>query len=194
MKTSTAISNRFCPQTLFLYGTYRDDGTPNFGLFCWFSYVWDDGLGIMACIGGEKLTKDLIRKNKVFSANLVSEPLLPLADHYGHTPGYQSEKMKLVPDIVPGKVLNVPVVVESPWTYELEVVREIPWGESDVFLCKIRNVMTDGYYDDETVPFDERLRKASPVLTTRGTYYSLSGKNLGAWGTPQQSLRRPSTE
>ena len=31
--------NDFCPQQLFLYGTYKDDGTPDFGLFCWFSYL-----------------------------------------------------------------------------------------------------------------------------------------------------------
>ena len=37
----------------------------------------------MACINGEKQTKDLIRKNGMFSANLVSEQLLPLADYYG---------------------------------------------------------------------------------------------------------------
>jgi len=30
MKISTAISNDFCPQTLFLYGTYKEDKTPNY--------------------------------------------------------------------------------------------------------------------------------------------------------------------
>ena len=52
-KVSIPITNDFCPQTLFLYGTYKEDGTPNFGLFCWFSYIWDSELGVMACIGGE---------------------------------------------------------------------------------------------------------------------------------------------
>lgn len=32
-KTSVGPSNDFCPQTLFLYGTYREDGVANFGLF-----------------------------------------------------------------------------------------------------------------------------------------------------------------
>jgi len=57
MKKSIPISNNFCPQTLFLYGTYKEDGAPNFGLFCWFSYYWDTEMGVMACIGGDKLTK-----------------------------------------------------------------------------------------------------------------------------------------
>ena len=32
-KVSISITNDFCPQTLFLYGTYKEDGAPNFGLF-----------------------------------------------------------------------------------------------------------------------------------------------------------------
>ncbi len=92
-KQSMPISNNFCPQTLFLYGTYKDDGTPNFGLFCWFSYCWDGGLGAMACIGGEKLTKDRIRTTGVFSANLVTEEMLPLADYFGNKAGYDADKM-----------------------------------------------------------------------------------------------------
>ena len=37
----------------------------------------------MACIGGEKLTKDRIHATKTFSANLITEELLPLADYWG---------------------------------------------------------------------------------------------------------------
>lgn len=94
MKRSVPISNDFCPQTLFLYGTYKDDGTPNFGLFCWFSYYWDSEMGVMACIGGGKLTRDRIHANKIFSANLVTEELLPLADYFGNTEGYSDQKYK----------------------------------------------------------------------------------------------------
>jgi hypothetical protein len=50
MKKSMGISNGFCPQTLFVYGTYNDDGKPDFGLFCWVSYYWNEGLGVMAAI------------------------------------------------------------------------------------------------------------------------------------------------
>ena len=52
-KISLAPTNDFCPQTLFLYGTYGENDEPDFGLFCWFSYILDGQLGVMACIGGE---------------------------------------------------------------------------------------------------------------------------------------------
>jgi hypothetical protein len=67
MKKSLPINNNFCPQTLFIYGTYKEDNTPNFGLFCWFSYYWDNGMGVMACIGEKTLTKERILAKKVFS-------------------------------------------------------------------------------------------------------------------------------
>lgn len=70
-KVKTKIGNDYCPQALFLYGTKQEDGQPHFGLFCWFGYYHSsEGLGVMACIGEEKQTKDLIRKNGAFSANL----------------------------------------------------------------------------------------------------------------------------
>lgn len=65
-KISVPITNDYCPQTLFLYGTYGEDKAPDFGLFCWFSYCWDKELGVMMCIGGEKMTKDRIHKIRFF--------------------------------------------------------------------------------------------------------------------------------
>ena len=39
---SQGFTNAFAPQTLYVYGTYKTDGTPNFGLFCWATYCWDE--------------------------------------------------------------------------------------------------------------------------------------------------------
>ena len=80
-KMSVPATNNYCPQTLFLYGTYDEEKRPDFGLFCWFSYCWDNELKVMACIGENKMTKDRIKKTGMFSANLVTERLLPLADY-----------------------------------------------------------------------------------------------------------------
>jgi len=96
MKKSNPISNNFCPQTLFLYGTYKEDNTPNFGLFCWFSYYYEKEMGVMAFIGEKKLTKDRIKANKVFSANLVTEEILPIADYFGNKRGYDNDKINIL--------------------------------------------------------------------------------------------------
>jgi flavin reductase (DIM6/NTAB) family NADH-FMN oxidoreductase RutF len=182
-KISIGPDNKFCPQTLFLYGTYKEDGTPNFGLFCWFSYCWDGELGVMACIGGEKLTKDRIRASKVFSANLVSESMLHLADYLGNTEGYKKEKMDIPIETEHGVVLNVPVLKNSPWVFELEVRQSIPLNGSEVFLCKIRNTLVAKELKDNSVSADERLRIAAPVTWVgEGQYFTLNYKALGTNG------------
>ncbi|MCM1156682.1 MAG: flavin reductase family protein [Roseburia sp.] len=187
-KISKEPTNDFCPQTLFLYGTYKEDGTPNFGLFCWFSYCWDEEVGVMMCIGDEKLTKDRIKAGKVFSANLVTEKILPLADYLGNKSGYDEDKMNIDAKVGKGAVLDVPVLLDSPVNFELEVVKNIPLNDGEVFLCKIRNVLHDEELADESTSVSERLKKIAPISTTCSTYFSYSGESLGAWGEPMKKL------
>ena len=191
-KVKTKIGNDYCPQALFLYGTKQEDGQPHFGLFCWFGYYrCSEGLGVMACIGEEKQTKDLIRKNGVFSANLVSEQLLPLADYYGCICGRTTpDKMKSLPTVEWGQVLDVPTIAESPVSFELEVKKAIPMGDgSDIFLCLIRNVTQDEKLPDMEVPFTERLMKAAPVFAPgEDTYSTIDGRYHGKWGEPMKNV------
>ena len=179
-KTSLSPTNDFCPQTLFLYGTYDDEGKPNFGLFCWFSYTWNGELGVMACIGGSKLTKENIHKRKVFSANLVTENLLPLADYLGNTAGHSPEKARLDIKTEEGRVLPVPVLTASPVNYELEVMQFIPLHDGEVMLCKIRNILQDDALAKGAGSAAEKLAAIAPVHTTCQTYFSWSGTALGA--------------
>jgi len=184
-KLSIGPSNKFCPQALFLYGTYREDGSPNFGLFCWFSYCWDVELGVMACIGGQKLTADRIRATKIFSANLVSEPMLPLADYLGTTEGYAPGKMDIDIATRRGEALNVPVLDDSPWAFELEVKRSVPLDDAEIFICKIRNTLAAAELAGGSLGLEEKMRFAAPVIWTGsgvGQYFKIDPATLGATG------------
>ena len=183
-KTSLAPTNDFCPQTLFLYGTYDDEGRADFGLFCWFSYTWDGTLGVMACIGGSKMTKENIRRRKVFSANLVTEELLPLADFLGNVPGGSPEKAKLNLETEEGRVLPVPVLKASPVSFELEVKQFIPLQDGEVMLCAIRNVLQDDLLAKKEGSAAEKLKAIAPVHTTCHGYFGWDGRDMGAWGEP----------
>ena len=186
-KISLRPNNDYCPQTLFLYGTYDEYGNPDFGLFCWFSYIWEHEMGVMCCIGGSKLTKDNIKRSKVFSANLVTEELLPVADYLGCVSGDNPDKMKITLDIGKGEVLDVPVLEKAPVVFELEVSDIITKGDGDIILCKIRNVLQDeSLSSDETV--EQKLRRIAPVKTTAQTYLGYDGRSLGAWGEPMKQL------
>lgn len=204
-KVKGELSNDFCPQALYLYGAYEADGTPHFGLFTWFGWCWlgegEGCLGVMACIGEEKTTKDLIRKNGVFSANLVSEALLPLADYYGHASGREHpDKMKRLPTVEQGQSLPVPTIAESPVSVELKVLREETLSQtqpnseappecSSLFLCQVVNVTLEESLTSKNVPFLERLHQAAPIITSgEQRYVTLDGRDLGGWGELQKTL------
>ena len=186
-KISLQPNNDYCPQTLFLYGTYDEQGNPDFGLFCWFSYIWDGEMGVMCCIGGNKLTKDNIKRSRAFSANLVTEELLPEADYLGCVSGNNPDKMRIALDIAKGAVLDVPVLAKSPVAFELEVTDIIAKHDGDIMLCKIRNVLQDeSLSSDESV--EQKLMRIAPVTTTAKTYLSHDGRSLGTWGEPMKKL------
>ena len=189
MKKSLPASNNFCPQTLFVYGTYGKDGKPDFGLFCWVSYYWGENLGVMAAICENKLTRDNIRANGVFSMGLVTEELLPLADYFGGKSGYDTDKMNISVGIEKGQALNVPVLEKCPWTFELEVDKTFQDNGVDIYLCKIRNVLADEALCDESVTAEDRLNIIKPIRTAGGTYYSWDGHALGNWGEPAKRQR-----
>lgn len=189
-KVSMPLSNDYCPQTLFLYGTRGADGAPDFGLFCWFSYAFDGEMVVMACIGGDKLTKERILENKVFSANLVTESILPLADYMGNTDGHDASKMAVDAVIENGRVLDVPVLTESPLAFELEAYRFIPLDDGVVMLCRVRNVLVDEALADASLSVQEKMNRIRPVHTTCSTYFDWNGKTVGDWGEPMKRVVR----
>ncbi len=183
-KVSVPVTNDICPQTLFVYGTKKEDGTPNFGLFCWFSYCWFDQLGVICAIGGSKRTLENIRRNKVFSANLVVENNLPLADYFGTADGRDADKMDVTVEWEEGAVLPVPVLCSSPLSFELEVDKEITTGKQDevVLLCRIRNVLKDETLTDTSLTSEEIYKKVAAVCTSVDcNYWSWDGRHLGKW-------------
>jgi len=187
MKKSIPATNDFCPQTLFLYGTYKEDGSPNFGLFCWLSYYWDSEMGVMACIGGEKLTKDRINATKIFSANLVTEDLLPLADYWGSA---DKRKANITAEVEKGRILDVPILTKSPWAFELEVNQSIDTNDGIVYLCKVRNVLVDESLCDDSMTHEEKIKKIKPAQTVGGTYFAWDGNAIGLWGEPMKNISK----
>ncbi len=176
-------SNSFCPQSLFVYGTYKEDGSPNFGLFSWVSYMWDSEFGVIASIGEPKLTLDMIREKRVFSANLVNEELLDAAYYFGTHSGADEDKVAATGvKVARGEKLDVPTLADSPWTFELEATKIIDLAEGGgaVLFCKIHNTSVDERLVDSSLAAEERLRLCSPVRYVDGKFFSGNdGRRLG---------------
>ena len=182
-KVSVDLSKHFCPHPmpLFIFGTYTEEKKPNFGLFCWMNFCWDGELSVMVCLDGEKLTKDCIKRTKVFSANLVTESMLPLADYLGHTKGYDPEKAPGEITVVQGQVLDVPVFEKSPLSYELEVSKIISLDGSDIFICHIRNTVVDKSILVDKDNYD--LSLVLPAITSLESYFAMDkNSKKGNWG------------
>ena len=183
-KVSVPATNDLCPQTLFVYGTMNADETPNFGLFCWFSYCWFDQLGVICAIGGSKRTLENIRRTGVFSANLVVESNLPLADYFGTADGRDAGKMAVSTEWELGAKLPVPVLFSSPLSYELAVQQEIPTGKHNetVFLCRIVNTLKDEALTAPSLTSQELYRNTAAVRTCIDEdYWAWDGRHLGKW-------------
>ncbi len=187
-KISLKPYNDYCPQTLFLYGTRDEQGDPDFGLFCWFTYLWDGEMGAMCCIGGDKPTLENIKRSRIFSANLVTEELLSAADYLGCVSGRDPRKMRIDLDLGRGEILDVPVLNNSPVNFELEVTDFIQKHDGTIMLCKIRNVLQDASLSSDE-PVEQKLRRIAPVKTTCKHYFSYEGRDLGAWGEPMKRIQ-----
>ncbi len=191
-KVSVSATNDLCPQSLFVYGTKNEDGTPDFGLFCWFSYCWLDQLGVICAIGGPKRTLENIRRTGVFSANLVVEDNLPLADYFGTADGRDEDKMDIPVRWENGAVLDVPVLASSPLAFELEVDRILPTDDQGAvaLVCHIRNTLKDERLTDPALTSEEKLRMVAAVRTCHDEdYWSWDGRLLGKWHQPAQKIK-----
>ena len=183
-KISTKSSNDYCPQPLYLYGTYKEDGRPNYGLFCWCAYCYIENQKFVACIGEDKLTRDRIRQTGMFSATIVTEDLLQDADWCGTHPGYDFDKSDRIPS-QKGAVLDIPVPEKSVWTLELKVdytLRPNENYDSEIYVCSIENVVAEERLLDKALPFEEKLERIKPVVTMCGKYVPVTFKSLGDWG------------
>ncbi|MBO5275316.1 MAG: flavin reductase [Clostridia bacterium] len=182
-KISQPISNAFCPQGLYLYGTYTADSKPNYGLFCWATYCHSNGFRFVACIGEDKLTRDRIRETGVFSASILTEALLPAADWCGTHAGYEHDKSSIIPSEC-GSVLHVPIPCESVWSFELKVEQILTPSEgSDIYICRIEQLTADARLSAPTLSFEEKLKLVSPVVTMDQRYLPVAPHSLGEWGS-----------
>ena len=191
-KVSVFATNDLCPQTLFVYGTMNEDNTPDFGLFCWFSYCWIEHLGVICAIGGSKRTLENIRRTGVFSANIVVENNLPLADYFGTADGRDGDKMDVSVEWEKGAVLNVPILCSSPISFELEVDKEISTGEHDetVLICRIKNTLKDENLVDSSMTSEEIFKTVAAVRTCiDNDYWSWDGRHLGKWNERAKEIK-----
>ena len=170
-----------CVQPAFIIGTRNEDGSPNFAPITWVSVTHhrgDDYLLVIS-MSGTKRTRENVERTGLFSANLVSEAMLPLMDYLGTHHARHGKKDAMAYGVSRGEALDVPTLDASPWVYECQVIRAVETGASATFFCRILNVQIDRRVACRDV-FDVDLTQLRPVVYS-GMYHSI-GKLLGRIG------------
>lgn len=172
----------FSPQPMYIIGTKNEDGTPNFCIITWLGFSFDKGPNIMMTVGGTKLTKTNILREKKFSANMITEDNLWLADYFGNTNGEEGEKNAVSYSYNWGEAVDVPIINECHWSYECEVTKVIELDGAHLFLAAIRNIQIDKEYENMDMKKID-LTKIHPAIYAPYNYFSIGSKlgEMGEW-------------
>ncbi len=177
----------FSPQPMYIIGSKNENGTPNFCIITWLGFSFDKTPHLMMTIGGSKLTKTNILREKKFSANMITEDNLWIADYFGTTTGEAKEKNDLPYGYKWGEYVEVPVINECHWTYECKVNKVIELDGAHLFLAEIENIQIDKEYESMDMKKID-LTKLKPVIYAPYNYFSI-GEKLGEMGEWQQHLK-----
>lgn len=176
----------FSPQPMYIIGTKNENGTPNFCIITWLGFSFDQTPHLMMTMGGSKLTKTNILRDKKFSANMVTEDNLWLADYFGNTSGEEGEKNHLSYGYTWGEDVDVPIIDECHWSYECEVTKTIELEGAHLFLAEIKNIQIDREYESMDLKKID-LTKLRPIIYAPYHYFSV-GEKLGEMGQWEEIL------
>jgi flavin reductase (DIM6/NTAB) family NADH-FMN oxidoreductase RutF len=123
---------------------------------------------------------DILKRTGEFVINLTTEELARATDWCGCRSGRKYnkwEEMNLTP--VPAKMINAPVIAESPVNIECVVKQIIPLGTHDMFIAAVVHISAEESFMDEKGAFS--LSRARPLVYNHGYYFGL-GKKIGKFG------------
>lgn len=176
----------FSPQPMYIIGTKNEDGTPNFCIITWLGFSFDKGPHLMMTVGGTKLTKTNILRERKFSANMITEDNLWIADYFGNTNGKEGKKNAVPYSFQWGKFVDVPIIDECHWSYECEVTRVIELDGAHLFLAEIKNIQIDKEFESMNMKRID-LTQIRPVIYAPYNYFS-TGTKLGEMGEWENHL------
>lgn len=129
----------------------------------------------------ERHSFDIIKRTGEFVINLTTEDLAQATDWCGCRSGSKFNKWKET-GLTPGKakVVNAPIVEESPVNIECKVKDIIDLGSHHMFVAEVVNVRADNKFMDQTSGKFE-LSKALPLVYCHGAYYKM-GDYIGKFG------------
>ena len=135
----------------------------------------------------------ILKRNMEFVINLTTKEMAFATDWCGVRSGKdynKFEEMKLTPG--KAKIVNAPIIEESPLCIECRVKEIISLGSHDMFIADVVNVKADDkYLNGETGKFE--LSRANPLVYVHGGYFEL-GPKIGKFGWSVEKNRMRTKE
>ncbi|WP_320111096.1 flavin reductase family protein [Draconibacterium orientale] len=123
---------------------------------------------------------DIIKRTGEFVINLTTEKLAKATDWCGCRSGRKYnkwEEMNLTP--APAKMVNAPIIEESPVNIECRVKDIVELGSHHMFVAEVLSVSVDDTYLNDKQAFS--FSKANPLVYSHGHYFGM-GKRIGKFG------------
>ncbi|MCR4650457.1 MAG: flavin reductase family protein [Lachnospiraceae bacterium] len=172
--------NMLYPLPAVMVSVSDGKGKDNILTVAWVGTVCSDPAMVSISVRKSRYSYDWIIKTGEFVINLTTEELAWATDYCGVVSGRDVNKWeKCGLHKIPGTVVNVPYIEESPVAIECKVRSITELGTHDMFLAEIVAVHADDRYMDEKGTF--HLEKAHPLVYSHGRYYSM-GEELGKFG------------
>ncbi|MCH5255051.1 MAG: flavin reductase family protein [Lachnospiraceae bacterium] len=172
--------NMLYPLPAVLVSVADRQGNSNLLTIAWAGTICSDPPMVSISVRPERYSYHMIEETGEFVINLTTEDLCFATDYCGVKSGRDVDKwreMKLTR--IPGEVVGVPMVKESPVNLECRVTEKKELGSHHMYLAKIVAVHVDDAYMDEKGKFN--LNDAKPLVYSHGRYLS-TGKELGFFG------------
>lgn len=121
----------------------------------------------------ERLSHEIISREREFVINLSSEAMARATDWCGVKSGRDFDKFKECGlTVEKASRVKAPIVAESPVAIECRVMDIRELGSHDMFLAEVLSVSVDeGYYDSESGAFD--MQSARLIASAHGKYCGL---------------------
>lgn len=172
--------NMLYPLPAVLVSCRDEEGRDNMLTLAWAGTICSDPAMVSVSIRPERYSYDIIKRTGEFVINLTTEDLVYATDYCGVKSGRDIDKFKeLGLTKLDAKVVNAPLLKESPVNIECKVEQIIPLGSHDMFMAKVVAVSVDESLMDEKGTF--HLDAAKPLAYSHGRYYGLA-EELGSFG------------
>lgn len=172
--------NMVYPLPVVMVSCKDKDHKANIITVAWTGTICTNPSMVYISIRPGRYSYDIIKDSGEFVINLTTKDLVKAVDYCGVRSGRDVDKfqeMKLTAE--PAKVVNVPLIKESPVNIECKLKEIVKLGSHDMFIADVVGVNVDGKFMNQNNKFE--LHKANPIVYSHGEYYSL-GERLGSFG------------